>query len=138
MTAIAKQLDNTIYPVPLETTPTRVFWGCHDSPLGPIMLGISDKGLCKMDLSSGYVTLYDLSCWKDEWPDTQFLPDSSKTAPFACRISQMSPQNISPATMAMYGTSFQLSILRAMLQLPEGQSMSYAEVIKLVEKPKAA
>lgn len=124
----------------LDAAPARVFWGCHDTPMGPVMLGISeDNSLCKIALSSGYGTLYDLSAWKDEWPDTEFLPNAAKTAVYACRISQMNPQNISPATFALYGASFQLRVLKAMLNLPQqGEAMSYAELTRLVQKPKAA
>lgn len=77
--------------------------------------------------------------WKDEWPDTEFLPNAAKTAPYACRINQMNPQNISPATFALYGASFQLRVLKAMLNLPQqGDAMSYAELTRLVQKPKVA
>lgn len=139
MMAIAKQVECLTSQDALESIPTRVFWGCHDSPMGPIMLGISeDDGLCKIGFSSGYGTLYDLSAWKDEWPDTEFVPDSARTAPYACRISQMNPQNISPATFALYGQSFQLNVLKAMLKMPQGQAMSYAEVTRLVKRPNAA
>ncbi len=144
MMAVAKHDELRNSQNALESNPARVFWGCHDSPLGPIMLGISEEEgslsttLCKIGFSSGYGTLYDLSAWKDEWPDTEFVPDSSRTAPYACRISQMNPQNISPATFALYGASFQLNVLKAMLKMPQGQAMSYAEVTKLVKKPQAA
>ncbi len=138
--AIAKQVPFSDYPIGVDSTPARVFWGCHDTPMGPIMLGISDDNtLCKIALSSGYGTLYDLSAWKDEWPDTEFLPNAAKTAPYACRINQMNPQNISPATFALYGASFQLRVLKAMLNLPQqGDAMSYAELTRLVQKPKVA
>ncbi len=142
MMAVAKHVECFTSQNALESIPARVFWGCHDSPMGPIMLGISDDGqgynLCKIGFSSGYGTLYDLSAWKDEWPDTEFVPDSARTAPYACRISQMNPQNISPAQFALYGASFQLNVLKAMLHMPQGQAMSYAEVTRLVKKPTAA
>jgi O6-methylguanine-DNA--protein-cysteine methyltransferase len=139
MLAIAKQSLSNDNPVGVESAPVRVYWGCHDSPMGPIMLGICDnETLCKIAFSSGYGALYDLSEWKHEWPNTEFLPASSKTAPYACRISQMNPQNISPATFALYGASFQLRVLKAMLNLPQGEAMSFAELTRLVQKPKAA
>lgn len=144
MMAIAKHSVTSEHPIGLESTPARVFWGCHDSPMGPIMLGISEDDssngiLCKIAFSSPYGTLYDLSEWKDEWPDTEFLPNASKTAAYACRISQMNPKNISPATFALYGASFQLRVLKAMLNLPQdGEAMSYADLSRLTQKPKAA
>jgi O6-methylguanine-DNA--protein-cysteine methyltransferase len=137
--AVAKHVALNNQQIDLESMPARVYWGCHDTPMGPIMLGISDDNtLCKIAFSSSYGALYDLSEWKEEWPDTEFIPASARTAPYACRIVQMNPKNISPATYALYGASFQLRVLKAMLSMPQDQAMSYAELTKLVQKPKAA
>ncbi len=140
MLAIAQQNPSNGSPARLESAPVRIYWGCHDSPMGPIMLGLNETNhLCKISFSSGYGALYDLSLWKDEWPETEFLPASARTAPYACRISQMNPQNISHATFALYGASFQLRVLKAMLNLPQdGEAMSFAELTRLVQTPKAA
>lgn len=139
MLALAKQGDYNGFPDDLALVPAKVYWGCHDTPMGPVMLGVGDDHtLCKIAFSSGYGTLYDLCIWKDEWPDTEFIPNSAKTASYACRISQMNPQNISPATFALYGASFQLRVLKAMLNLRPDQAMSYAELNRLVQKPKLA
>jgi AraC family transcriptional regulator, regulatory protein of adaptative response / methylated-DNA-[protein]-cysteine methyltransferase len=134
MSAFAKQVEFQ----GVSNAPLRVFWGCHDSPLGPLMLGVSDDGLCRLEFSSGYGTTYDLSTWKADWPEAEFLPDSAKTSPIACRISQMSPQSVGAGTMALYGAEFQLKIIKAMLLLPHGKTMSYAEILQLVQRPKAA
>jgi AraC family transcriptional regulator of adaptative response/methylated-DNA-[protein]-cysteine methyltransferase len=131
MTASAKQFE---MPGPLALQPKKVYWGCHDSPLGPLLLGVSEDGLCKLELASGYGLTYDLSQWQEEWPETEFVADSRKTALLASRFSQMPTNPMNLAQSALYGPNFQLKIWKTMLQIEPGQSVSYAEVTALMGK----
>jgi AraC family transcriptional regulator of adaptative response/methylated-DNA-[protein]-cysteine methyltransferase len=118
--------------------PAKVYWGCHDTLLGPLLMGMSEEGLCHLEFVSSYGLNYDLSQWQKAWPDTVFIPDSSPTAPIACQLSQLSAASGGRASFALYGAAFQLKVWKAMLQIAPGQSMSYEEVAALVGKPKAA
>jgi AraC family transcriptional regulator of adaptative response/methylated-DNA-[protein]-cysteine methyltransferase len=116
--------------------PSKVYWGCHDSPLGPLLVGVTDTGFCRLEFASGYGLTYDLSLWKSEWPQTEFIADSSVSASIATQFREFEPANLGAGALALYGTEFQLKMWKAMLQIPEGRSISYADITAMMKKPK--
>lgn len=109
-------------------TKSTVFWGCHDTPLGPVILGVGPEGhLVHMDFASGYGLTYDISEWKRGAPDTEFVPASARTAALASRFSQMEGGGLNIASFALYGRAFALKVWRATLQAQEGQEALHME-----------
>jgi AraC family transcriptional regulator of adaptative response/methylated-DNA-[protein]-cysteine methyltransferase len=113
-------------------TPAKVYWGCHDSPLGPLLMGVTDTGYCRLEFASGYGLAYDLSVWKQEWPETEFVADSSVSASIAMQFREMPTQNWGIGALAIYGSDFQLKVWKALLQIPSGQSASYADIMDMM------
>jgi AraC family transcriptional regulator, regulatory protein of adaptative response / methylated-DNA-[protein]-cysteine methyltransferase len=132
--AFAKPADITALPA----MPAKVYWGCHDSPLGPLLMGVTEAGLCRLEFASGYGLAYDLSLWAKDWPNTEFVADSNLSASLACQFRELDPSHWGAGTLALYGTEFQLKVWKAMLQIQPGETMSYTEIAKLVGKPQAA
>ncbi len=122
----------------LPAMPSQVWWGCHDSPLGPLLMGITGEGLCRLEFASGYGLDYDLGHWRNDWPGTRLIADSSCSAGLACQFRALSPDRWGGGALALYGTEFQLKVWKALLQIEPGSVMSYAEVAALVGKPQAA
>lgn len=135
MTVFLQQVDSKS----TAGAPDKVYWGCHDSPLGPLILGVTADGrLARLECTSGYGLRYDLSRWQKEWPETEFVPDAGASAALACQLRELSAAAQSRAPLALYGTEFQLKVWRAMLQVKPGEVMSYTDVAALVSKPQAA
>jgi AraC family transcriptional regulator of adaptative response/methylated-DNA-[protein]-cysteine methyltransferase len=135
--AIAKE------SIPAEVTalpemPKKVYWGVHDSPMGPLMMGVTDQGLCRLEFASGYGLGYDLSLWAKEWPETEFIADSNPSSSLACQFRELNPSRWGTGMLALYGTEFQMKVWKALLQIPAGEVMSYDKVAELVGTPKAA
>lgn len=122
----------------LEKGPARVFWGCHDSLFGPLLLGVTHAGLCRMEFASGFGLAYDLSRWADEWKGVELIPDAGASAQLACQFRSLTPGQWNPSQLALYGTQFQLKVWQAILQIKPGQVMSFNDVATLVGKPGAA
>lgn len=134
MTAFAKQVELTALPA----APERIFWGCHDSPLGPLLLGVTKEGLCRLEIVSGYGLSYDLDRWAQEWPGTVLVPDGAASAGIAAQLRQMNPLARGHAPLALYGTEFQLKVWRAILQIAPGETVGYGDIAALIGKPGAA
>jgi AraC family transcriptional regulator of adaptative response/methylated-DNA-[protein]-cysteine methyltransferase len=100
-------------------------------------MGVTEEGLCRLEFASGYGLTYDLSLWARDWPETEFVADSNLSSTLACQFRELDPSKWGAGTLALYGTEFQLKVWKALLQIPVGQVMSYAEIAKLVGKPKA-
>lgn len=122
-----------------ESAPARLFWGCHDSPLGPVLIAVTpDNILCRLEFASGYGLGYDLSEWKREWPGTDFVADAVRSSAYASQFAHLSIQGWGRSSLALYGRAFVLKVWKAMLQARTDNPMNFMEVSTLLQKAKAA
>ncbi|PND39040.1 6-O-methylguanine DNA methyltransferase [Paucibacter aquatile] len=114
-------------------------WSVVDSLLGPVWLAASARGL------------HQLSFLQDESPEAlaeaaaQQLPqavwqrDDSALRPLAeelqRRLSGLQPSQ--PIGLALSGTPLRLKVWQALLQIPEGQVLSYTQLARLAGAPQA-
>lgn len=118
--------------------PQRVFWGCHDTPLGPVILAMGEEGcIARMDFASGYGLAYDMGEWKKQWPTTEFIPNSARSSHIASQFSQMNVDGLGLASIALYGRAFALRVWRATLEAKLGHITGFAEVSALVQRQRA-
>jgi len=122
----------------MTTMPPVVLWGCHDSMLGPLLMGVTQAGLCRLEFTSGYGLDYDLSLWQQQWPGSHFIAQASASAHLACQFRNTNPLRWGGATLALYGTDFQLKVWKALLQIEQGRVMQHEEIATLIGKPGAA
>jgi AraC family transcriptional regulator of adaptative response/methylated-DNA-[protein]-cysteine methyltransferase len=122
----------------LPDMPRKVYWGVHDSPMGPLLMGVTEEGLCRLEFASGYGLGYDLSLWAKDWPETEFIADSKASAPLASQFRELNPSRWGAGMVALYGSEFQMKVWKALLQIPAGEVMSYDKVAELVGKPKGS
>src|SRR5580692_412956 len=63
-----------------QQPPRLVRWGFHASPLGSLMIGVTEKGvLCRIGFACGRKAMAILKEWKNEWPRTEFVGDKKIT-----------------------------------------------------------
>lgn len=133
MTGLANQAGLTA----ATGAPERIYWGCHDSPMGPLLLGVTREGLCRLEFISSYGLSWDLARWHEEWPATRLIPDAAASAAIAGELRRMRPLLQGHAPLALYGTEFQLKVWKALLQIAPGKTISQAEIAALIGKPGA-
>lgn len=125
--------------VKTKAPPLRAYWGCHDSPLGPVLLAVNEEnGLCRLEFASGYGLSYDLMEWKKQWPDTDFVPDAERTAHYASQFSHMNVQGWGFSSVALYGRAFPLKIWKAMLEAKGSRMADFADVVSRLPHMEAA
>lgn len=102
-----------------------------DSPLGPLKLVASDKGLAAIlwqNEKSGVLKSVPV-----EDPDHPVLVETERQlrAYFAGELRQFS------LPLDLQGTAFQQSVWQALLTIPFGETRSYAEIARQIGRPKA-
>ncbi len=102
-----------------------------DSPLGPLKLVASDKGLAAIlwqNEKSGVLKSVPV-----EDPDHPVLVETERQlrAYFAGGLRQFS------LPLDLQGTAFQQSVWQALLTIPFGETRSYAEIARQIGRPKA-
>jgi len=105
-------------------------YGFHESPFGIFLIGITLRGICFMSFSN------DLSELKTKWANAELKKNQKSTGEMAKKI--FSPDLKDKLTVLLMGTPFQIKVWDALLRIPEGCVLSYSDIAKIVESPKAS
>jgi len=102
-----------------------------DSPIGRLLVAGDEKGLRHISFPSGKSPLQPGSAWKE---GCNALGEAIRQlhAYFEGELKTFS------LTLAPWGTPFQLSVLRALQEIPYGQTISYGELARRVGRPRAS
>ena len=117
-----------------------ITYGVHASPFGLAMIMATARGVCGIgfaDDAGGVDGLFeDL---RSRWPeaDYQFAPE--RTAPYAARIFA-NPETAAstPLRVVLIGSTFDRSVWEALLKIPLGRAVTYADIATYLGRPKAA
>lgn len=110
-------------------------WGMHDAPLGRVLLGATDRGICWL----GFVTEGDeaaIAAFEAEWAGASLVRDDAATADLVARAFALNP-DAAPLPLVLRGTNFQIKVWEALLRVPFGQLVSYQTIAEAVGRPKA-
>ncbi len=112
--------------------------GVYNSPFGDIFVAATTRGICKLsfiDLDEIEVHIADL---ERRWPKAILRnQDSDRLKVIESLFTDK--QNIDrPLSLHVSGTNFQISVWRALLQIPAGTLTSYSQIADAVGRPKAA
>jgi AraC family transcriptional regulator of adaptative response/methylated-DNA-[protein]-cysteine methyltransferase len=112
-------------------------YGIHDSPFGPALIAVSERGICGLHFVDGGQDAGVLL--NKEWPRAALREDPSGTAQLAERIfSPLVSRPGAPLALLVKGSNFQIKVWRALLALPPGLLATYRNVARTIGKPSAA
>jgi methylated-DNA-[protein]-cysteine S-methyltransferase len=102
-----------------------------ESPIGRLLVAGDEEGLRHIGFPGGKSPLQPGSAWKE---DRNALGEAIRQlhAYFEGELKTFS------LTLAPRGTPFQLSVLRALQEIPYGQTISYGELARRIGRPKAS
>jgi AraC family transcriptional regulator of adaptative response/methylated-DNA-[protein]-cysteine methyltransferase len=119
----------------------EISYVASNTPLGLIMIGATDRGLCFLEFGSSEGEL--LNALKREFPAAALAP---MTKPYPAAFSEWmkglskfiaGEAELAATAVDLYGTAFQLKVWRYLQSIPAGAVRSYAEVAKGIGHPKA-
>jgi AraC family transcriptional regulator of adaptative response/methylated-DNA-[protein]-cysteine methyltransferase len=113
-------------------------YGLHDTPFGQCLLATTPRGICHLQFLDAPSKNTDLQWLRLEWPQADILPDQQRTQPLCDRLFAPASVNNKPLALWVKGTSFQLQVWRALLQVPFGGMTTYENVAKAIGHPTAA
>jgi AraC family transcriptional regulator of adaptative response/methylated-DNA-[protein]-cysteine methyltransferase len=104
-----------------------------DSPLGPLLIAATSKGICRLTFSE------DRSALERRFPHATILPDDGAIAPWvegALKAIE-TPAEAPEIPVDVRGTAFQEAVWRELRRIPLGETRSYADIAAAVGKPGA-
>src|SRR3712207_6429711 len=100
-----------------------------DTPYGPILLAVTERGLCRV--TSPGETFDTLIAWLERRlpaPDIGQAPGAlaTETSAITAFIEDGTP--LPPLAVHLIGTPFQRAVWQAVLDVPYGETRSYADI----------
>jgi AraC family transcriptional regulator of adaptative response/methylated-DNA-[protein]-cysteine methyltransferase len=116
-----------------------IAWDTHDTPLGPALFAVTERGLCGLAFLGAEGLEGALADLKARWPNAGFRQDAGAIAPYAAEVgARMQGAPARPLALLLKGTPFQLKVWEALLAVPEGRVMSYQHLAASAGVPGAS
>ena len=108
-------------------------WVVADSPLGPLLIAATDKGICRLTFGE------DEGALQRKFPNADIRPDDGTIAPWvaAALAAITRPEAGADVPIDVRGTAFQERVWQALRKIPAGETRSYAEIAAAVGQPGA-
>ncbi len=109
-----------------------------DSPLGALLIAVTERGLCKVDLADDAITAE----WAltNEFHQAKIRRDDDALAPIVAevlaRIDGRKPARELP--LDVRGTAFQRRVWEELQQIPLGETRTYGEIAAAIDAPRAS
>ncbi|HSB74042.1 MAG TPA: methylated-DNA--[protein]-cysteine S-methyltransferase [Terriglobales bacterium] len=112
---------------------TLHYWRISSSPVGPLLLAASERGLALLEFDRGVFPPRNAHFAETEWRES-----AAKLRPFVRGLEQYFGGRRREFNFALdlRGTDFQRRCWEALLDIPFGQTRTYAEIAKQVGQPR--
>jgi O-6-methylguanine DNA methyltransferase len=117
-------------------------WHVMHSPLGPLTLVRSDRGLCAIEFGDFAAVRDELAVWaKRWWPSAAFAPGNGdpllEAASAELEAYFRGELRRFTVPLDLRGTPFQTEVWQALQRVPYGKTASYKEIAAAVGRPRA-
>lgn len=112
----------------------RVVYGVHDTPFGKCLVGVGEGGICHISFFLSDPQAH-MENFKKIWQSPKNRRDDGKTFEVLREVF-FSLGKQSPAILLL-GTRFQLRVWEKLLEVKEGETLSYSELAESIGAPAA-
>ncbi|MGV2702369.1 UNVERIFIED_CONTAM: methylated-DNA--[protein]-cysteine S-methyltransferase [Aeromonas salmonicida] len=112
--------------------------GVHDTPFGQAFVALTPRGVCNFSFLDDKAPEAPLTALAQSWPEAELREAPSHTQGVIHTMFDDSKTADRPISLHVSGTNFQISVWRALLEIPPAKVVSYAQVASAVGNPKAA
>ncbi len=117
-----------------------IVWSQMDSPVGPLTLAVSHRGLCQLTFSKKSAPVVGLQVWLNQWFHNPKLErNDHQVLPYIEQLNEYFRKERKQFELPidLYGTPFQKLVWRKLLEIPYGEVRTYKEVAQAIGAPKA-
>lgn len=111
--------------------------GFQPSPFGECLIGLTDNGICWLS----FVAKQRQTAYREferEWHNARLIEDTARTADIARRVFSPDTPHAGPLMLNLRGTNFQIRVWEALLRIPLGTAVRYADVARQIGVPTAS
>jgi AraC family transcriptional regulator, regulatory protein of adaptative response / methylated-DNA-[protein]-cysteine methyltransferase len=108
----------------------EIRYGVADTWFGVAFAGITERGICHLRFIDGGDAQAALADLERAWPYARLVADAAGTHDALAVLRQPGVAPARPIRLWLRGTNFQIKVWEALLRIPEGRLLSYAEVAR--------
>ncbi len=117
-----------------ERMSMRLVYGIHDTSFGKCLVGICEQGICHMSFFSSDSKSH-MEVFHNTWPNPDNRRDEEGTRAMVRQV--FSPTQNKSSEILLLGTRFQLRVWEKLLEVSEGDTISYSVLAEFIEEPNA-
>jgi len=125
-----------VTPSEVKRGDMQISFGVHDSPFGPCLVAITERGICQIAFLDTKDDKEAVRTIREKWPEAVMVKNEKKTKLYALHIFAKKHSK-KPIHLLIKGTNFQIKVWEALLSIPPGQTSTYAAIAKAIGKGKA-
>lgn len=119
-----------------------IVYGFHPSPFGEVLVLATARGvagLAFVDEDKNQTRAEALADMTSRWPAATFVENTAGTSAHVTRIFEPAAwQPEQPVRLVLIGTDFEVRVWQALLKIPMGRAVSYADIARHLGKPSAS
>ena len=119
-----------------------ISYGFHPCPFGEAVVLATERGvagLAFVDEDAGQTRAEALEDMTRRWPAAAFVESAERTRPHAARIFEPGLwRREQPVRLVLIGTDFEVRVWEALLRIPMGRAVTYADIARHMNQPTAA
>mgnify|MGYP001814637558 FL=1 len=110
-----------------------------DTPFGRALLAFTPRGICHLSFVGPQTADGAVAALRTAWPGARLEQDQPAGEKLLARVFQR-PSDTADARLSLWvtGSNFQIQVWRALLQIPFAGLLSYGQLARLLDRPKAA
>jgi AraC family transcriptional regulator, regulatory protein of adaptative response / methylated-DNA-[protein]-cysteine methyltransferase len=116
----------------------RIRYGHSPTPFGDCLIAFTDRGICHLAFHDPDAAEAARAELHTEWPYATLQQDTPACTRLAERVFGADLTGGQPLALLLRGTNFQITVWEALLRIPQGALLSYAQVATAVGRPAAA
>lgn len=116
----------------------HIDYAVHTSPFGNVFIAVTPRGICKLAFLDDTALDTHLASLSDIWPAAVFREDTESTGSLLQAVFGEKQKMDRPLSLYVTGTNFQISVWKALLQIPPGKVSSYSQIASAIGQPRAA
>ncbi len=117
----------------------NIEYAVHHTPFGKAFIAITSRGICSFSFLTRMEINPSLIDLRKKWPRATLRRNSAGThAVIQAMFGEVRTPLDRPISLYVSGTNFQISVWKALLQIPPATVTSYSQIAAAIGRPKAA
>lgn len=113
-------------------------YAVHDTPFGNAFIAITPRGICKLTFLGSADSEFEIQELRSQWPNALLRHSHQHTGSVIAAIFDLKRTPDRPLSLLVAGTNFQVSVWKALMQIPSGEVTSYSRLATAIGCPNAA